>query len=98
MKFRKKPVVVEAVRFTQEIVDGYLFHDGKLPAGVVLRRGSWSCETEIVDNAEFYIPALGGEMDVSVGDWIITSPIGGRFPCEPGIFEKTYEPVEGGAE
>lgn len=90
MKFRKKPVVIEAVQFTEEMANGYCLRESPIPKGVLFRRGSWNCKTEVV----YYIPTLEGEMTVSIGDWIITGVNGEHYPCKPDIFEKTYERVE----
>ena len=42
---------------------------------------------------DMYIETLEGVMHASPGDWIITGVNGEKYPCKPGIFEKTYEPV-----
>ncbi len=43
---------------------------------------------------ELKIATLEGEMNVSVGDWVIKGIKGEFYPCKPDIFEKTYERVE----
>lgn len=43
---------------------------------------------------ELKIETLEGVMTANPGDWIITGVNGEQYPCKPGIFEKTYEPVE----
>lgn len=81
-KFRKKPVVVEAVQVTNAWFDAP--HPNPLhPVGMVfdpIRR--------VVE-----IPTLEGVMTAQVGDWIITGVKGERYPCKPDIFEATYEPA-----
>lgn len=84
MKYRKKPVVIEAVQFdpqaeqwpggVQRWPDGY---------GVVPRDMSWG-----------YIDTLEGRMHVQAGDWIITGIKGEIYPCKPDIFAATYEAVD----
>ena len=39
-----------------------------------------------------YIETLEGDMDVQIGDWIITGIQGEHYPCKPDIFAATYEP------
>lgn len=86
MKFRKKPVVIEAVQFNgvendlQELFD--LAKD--------------STRELVVDALENYltIQTLEGEMRANVGDWIIKGVQGELYPCKPDIFEQTYEKVE----
>lgn len=93
MKFRKKPVVIEAVQFTEAVRDAALFDGQPLPDGV--RRGASTLHppTRKVWSASFFIETLEGRMEVSVGDWVITGIKGERYPCKPDIFAATYEPA-----
>lgn len=79
-KFRKKPVVIEAVRF----VDGLDLDELLAFLG--------DAEFEY-DEHEFIINTLEGNMHVSPGDWIIRGVQGEFYPCKPDIFEATYELV-----
>ena len=79
-KFRKKPVVIEAVQFS--------FSADEWPAGV-----ERPAEGE-KGTMYGYIQTLEGRMIVSDGDWVITGVNGEKYPCKPDIFEKTYEAVE----
>lgn len=89
MKFRKKPVVVEAVQFRiADHFDGKRVHED-IP-GVQTRAGG--------GHREFYIETLEGAHIVSDGDWIITGVAGEHYPCKPAIFAETYEPAEPSAE
>lgn len=80
-KFRKKPVVIEAVRWTGENYDD-------LDAIGCFQRGS----IRRVDGG-LPIRTLEGEMVASVGDWIIRGIKGELYPCKPDIFDATYEAV-----
>ena len=86
MKFRKKPVVIEAVQFVlgneKEIIkfigkDNFSFGMG-------------------LDNtvSQISIPTLEGRMAANLYDWIIKGVKGEFYPCKPDIFEATYEKVE----
>lgn len=81
MKFRKKPVIIEAVQWTgNNDIEILLFMDNPF----------------IIDPKNCYmlqIPILEGIMTASVGDWIIKGVNGEFYPCKPDIFEKTYELV-----
>lgn len=85
-KFRKRPVVIEAMHYTVESCRDlndwmdleHFDHD-------------YDCHTGIA------IDTLEGQMMASVGDWIIKGVEGEFYPCKPNIFEATYEPVENGA-
>lgn len=78
-KFRKKPVVIEALRWT-----------GINAASVLHFVGPDHCR--VVD-AEVWIATLEGTMTARVGDWIIKGVQGEYYPCKPDIFEATYERV-----
>lgn len=91
MKYRKKPVVIEAYHFTGS------FRDNEIP--------NWLCacmngESEPAiyyqggDNPYFTIETLEGKMRASVGDYIIKGVKGEIYPCKPDIFQQTYEAVE----
>ena len=81
MRFRKKPIVIEAVQLRPESVhDCASFCGGHIKSHPL---------TGIV------IQTLEGDMLASNGDWIIKGVKGEFYPCKPDIFEQTYEPVEG---
>ncbi|SDC66662.1 hypothetical protein SAMN05428966_10271 [Massilia sp. PDC64] len=94
MQFRKKPVVIEAVQFTQAVRDAFIFDDQLLPAGVTAGRLHCHPGRREVYSADFYIETLEGRMEVSLDDWIITGVKGEHYPCKPDIFAATYEPAE----
>ena len=83
MKYRKKPVVIEAIQFTgdniQELWDW---------------AGADAIYGPVEDDPSAYITTLEGRMEASPGDWIIKGVQGEFYPCKPEIFEATYEPVE----
>ena len=93
MKFRKKPVVIEAVQFTEAVRDAALFDDQPLPDGVHRAAATLHPPARKVWSASFFIETLEGRMEVSVGDWVITGIKGERYPCKPDIFAATYEPA-----
>lgn len=91
MKYRKKPVVIEAEQFTEEMWKG----NGFLPEGV--KTGVFpGADTTVPTPVRFFIETLEGDLNISVGDWIITGVKGERYPCKPDIFEITYEPTQAG--
>lgn len=78
-KYRKKPVVIEAVQFLgdenlQEILEWM---------GDVIAMGDY-----------MRILTLEGEMTAQRSDWIIKGVKGEFYPCKPDIFEATYEEVD----
>ena len=94
MKFRKKPVVIEAVQLTEDIVEHYLFDKLKLPDGLILSLARYNPQNRTIEYAGFHIETLEGKMEAKVGDWIITGVNGEHYPCKPDIFEATYELVD----
>ncbi|MBP3037971.1 hypothetical protein J9303_00420 [Bacillaceae bacterium Marseille-Q3522] len=83
MKYRKKPVVVEAEPYRLGLEDGFKDAVEQIGPGI---RGVRKIRKP-------YINTLEGEMIVSPGDWIITGVKKERYVCKPDIFELTYEKV-----
>jgi hypothetical protein len=88
-QYRKKPVVIEALQFTEETKNQvyywakekqqnvyHAWSEGEKPAPILM------------------IPTLEGEMTCSIGDFVIQGIQGELYPCKPDIFEKTYDLVE----
>lgn len=86
MKFRKKPVVIEAFQWSMDD------KTQEIPVWLVdaIRRNT-VCDTE----HGMFVRTLEGDMQVSDGDWIIKGVKGELYPCKPDIFAATYEAVEG---
>lgn len=80
MKFRKKPVVIEAVQW---------FAHGDHPEVKPMH-------TVDADSLkpQACVLTLEGNMLVTPGDWIITGVKGEHYPCKPDIFDLTYEAAE----
>ena len=88
MKYRKKPVIIEAYKFTghgknvdfiEKWSEGSCYIRGtKLPP----------------EHRELEISTLEGTMRAKVGDYIIKGIQGEFYPCKPDIFELTYEQAE----
>lgn len=101
-KFRKKPVVIDAIQFTKAMAEGH----SPLPEGVHMARRSLAAGGHFPEYAnEFplsnystchchFIQTLEGRMDVQIGDWVITGVKGERYPCKPDIFAATYEAAD----
>lgn len=82
-KFRKRPVVIEAVKW-----DGFNFEEIRRFVGINCGlRGSYK-------NPDLVIYTLEGDHHASVGDYIIKGVQGEFYPCKPDIFEETYERVD----
>lgn len=81
MRYRKKPVVIEAVQWTG--VNGA--EVAAFCAGVA---GIHAADGSMV---QLQIRTLEGVMTASVGDWIIRGVKGEFYPCKPDIFAATYE-------
>ena len=84
MKYRKKPVIVEADLYKKGMEDGFVDVMEGIGEGI---RG-------VRKVPKPYIETLEGKMIITPGDYIITGVKGERYPCKPDIFEATYEAVE----
>lgn len=81
MKFRKKPVVIEAEQYREGgplpfVEEGVLDYDE-------------DARIQIINTRE-------GRLEVCDGDWIIRGVMGEYYPCKPDVFAASYEPVEEG--
>lgn len=96
--YRKKPVIIEAVKWTgtpestQEVFDFMISsgavktEEGKLLLGTI----------EVVaaeETGKLLIGTLEGTMEAVIGDYIIKGVKGEFYPCKPDIFWETYEDV-----
>lgn len=90
MKYRKKPVVIEALQLNDR--------------GLVAEDWFWDAVSENTiithDFGKFHenpawceIKTLEGVMTAHTGDYIIKGVNGEIYPCKSDIFEKTYEAV-----
>jgi len=91
MKFRKKPVVIEAVQWNGKNFDEVMnfmqdFHGHKV--------NYENAEEAAYKSGELHIKTLEGIMTASKNDWVIKGVKGEFYPCKPDIFEATYEKVE----
>ena len=77
-KYRKKQVVIEAIQWVGNNLSEIDNFIGRT-----------------VDNKEttLVIHTLEGDMEASIGDYIIKGVNGEFYPCKPDIFDKTYEEV-----
>lgn len=88
MKFRKKPVVIEAFQLTRRWADEVVDWIGKENIS------EFNLGEFAEDACYIQIRTLEGIMEAREGDWIIKGIKGELYPCKPDIFDATYEPVE----
>lgn len=97
MKYRKKPVVIEAFQYDGDLMGSngkYYVPDWAIKAfkeGIMFY-DSLNCREQ---PCELFINTLEGKHHVSVNDYVIKGVNGELYPCKPDIFEKTYEAVFG---
>jgi len=85
MKFRKKPVVIDAVQWlgTKESWDE------------IMAMGNVPWEPGEMGSSSFVITTIdGNKAIITPGVWVCKGIAGEFYPCEPHIFEQTYEPVK----
>jgi hypothetical protein len=86
MKYRKKPIIVEAIQF----------RGGEQPGE--LARYVVAGKIDYTELGTMLIKTLEGVMEACPGDWIIVGVKGEVYPCKPDVFEQTYERVEEGTQ
>ena len=84
MKFRKKPVVIEAVLWNgTQVSEVTEWIEDALHNDTIMRFGD-----------KVVLKTLEGNMIANPGDYIIKGVKGELYPCKPDIFEQTYEPIK----
>lgn len=91
MKFRKKPVVIDAIKWDGENLIEVVQFTGQKASPTSPR---WDDYVDIVKKNGFTIHTLEGGMLASIGDYIIKGLHGECYPCKPDIFHKTYESID----
>ena len=88
MKYRKKPVVIEAFQYDGDMINSI----GKpyVPEWAI---SAVNNNTMYYHGPELFIRTLEGDHHVTVGDYVIQGINGELYSCKPDIFEKTYEVV-----
>lgn len=81
MKYRKKPVEIEAIQWTGD-------NDAEIDKFITVPHEIFPIQNKII------IPTLEGNMEAIEFDYIIKGVNGEFYPCKPDIFDKTYEVVQ----
>ena len=91
MKYRKKPVVIEAFQLNSRgLVEEDWFWDAVSSGEITTYNfGKWHPE-----DAYCEIKTLEGTMTAKTGDYIIRGVAGEIYPCDEEIFKATYDPIE----
>ncbi len=88
-RYRKKPVVIEAVQFDGTPGGALAVFDAFTILG-----GKFVPDLRNLERGTLLIPTLEGDHTASAGDWIIEGVAGEFYPCKPDIFDMTYDLVE----
>lgn len=99
-KFRKKPVIIEAIQLTETNISEVLNFMGqtiRLPSFQEQMRFEQYEDSVIENGMDIYTLEDGNDGRAkhvaNIGDWIIKGVKGEFYPCKPDIFEQTYESV-----
>lgn len=108
-QYRKKPVVVEAMKWNGLHASGCMGDPDKFEKQVIADAEHMEEISDFMAHGDqvlawrgdkIEIDTLEGTMTADPGDWIIKEPFATKdrqfYPCKPDIFEATYEPVEAG--
>ena len=96
MKYRKKPVVIEAFKYDGDLKNEEGQYCVPKWAFEAFEKGIMYYGALVFNTPpiELFIDTLEGTHHVSVGDYIICGVQGELYPCKPDIFEQTYEKAE----
>ncbi|MHB1473078.1 MAG: hypothetical protein ACYCV4_05515 [Dermatophilaceae bacterium] len=93
MRFRKKPVVIEAMRLGADNIEAVA--DWVMSGLVSAKRFEEDVSATLRGpDAHLDINTLEGVMRAEIGDYVIRGVKGEHYPCKPDIFDATYEPVQ----
>jgi len=90
MKYRKRPVVIEAIVWTGDNLREVIDFTGLHPSA---EQWTWKEYEQVVATDGLKIFTLEGSYMASIGDYIIRGVKGEFYPCKPDIFAATYEAV-----
>lgn len=85
MKYRKKPVVIDAFCFADNIWPEWFVN--AIKDGIVF-------PDDFKNPQQFFVKTLEGDMIIGKDDYIIKGIAGEIYPCKLDIFEQTYELAE----
>lgn len=86
MKYRKKPVVIEAIQWDM--------HGSTYERIIAELDPEKQYILPMLRDGKIHIHTLEGKHEGNNGDWIIKGVKGELYPCKPDIFEMTYEKVD----
>ena len=89
MRFRKKPVVIEAILCREAILGAA--DNWRLPQWL---KDAYEKGGVVFTMDGIHLPTLEGTMRADADDWIICGVMGELYPCKPDVFAATYEPAE----
>lgn len=90
-KFRKKPVVIEAIQWTGDNLEDIIKFTGLHHSAL---KWTWEEYQEVVRQEGLKIFTPEGSYMATIGDYIIKGVKGEFYPCKPDIFEETYDEVK----
>lgn len=94
-KFKKKPVVIEAIQWTGRNAEDIMHFVGKrLNVQIPPHSVEMIVDNLINEDYKIFIPTMEGEMRASRCDFIIKGVNGEFYPCKNDIFFKSYEKVD----
>lgn len=91
MKYRKKPVVIEALKLNERGLIGEDWFWDAVSSNIVITHnfGKYNASPAWCE-----IRTLEGVMIANTNDYIVKGVQGEIYPCKPDIFEQTYEIVD----
>ena len=90
MKYRKKPIIVEAYQVTKYSLNS-IYWDFNAPEWLLDAINDDIVQENFLKG--IFIKTLEGNMEVNENDYIIKRVAGELYPCKPDIFEETYERI-----
>jgi hypothetical protein len=93
MKFRKKPIVIEAHEMTEDQFENQETWPDWLKCARAKPSEEEGAFFRAEDSGTYMLRTLEGLQQVTVGDFIIQGVEGELYPCKARIFHNTYDVV-----
>lgn len=91
MRFRKRPVVVDAVKVSKVLCLAETHWEG-IPEWVV---AAYQEGELVIERDQLIVVTMEGRMTATDSDWLIRGVQGELYPCKDAIFMQTYDEVQG---
>ena len=93
--YRSKPLEVEAVQMTKDLIEGHFLNGEPLPPGIEVASASYNCRVSKVYRYRLFIRSGKRRHRVQENDWVVYDHLGEMSVVAAADFGQLYEPKDG---